>query len=212
MISAKGMEKSRHYMMIIVLYSIFVLRIIIIPTNQAFGQSEQESNWQMIDVKITTVHGNGTETYDIFPIKYKVTSGEVKTMWAIENTKTLWISVNSSSPGKLILELPRSFIDSKDENNVDLEYEVLVSGNEDLRAGAKPAPYEELEKTVDRRVLSIDFPVEPYNSEIISIQGTHIMPEFGIASTALCISLAVVSVVSALSINLRRKFAVVKNP
>ena len=72
----------------------------------------------------------------------------------------------SGSLGEFQIELPRNVIDSKDENNNDIDYVVLVDG--------RPANVETHNRE-NTRILSILF---DGGSRQITITGTHVIPEF----------------------------------
>ena len=135
-------------------------------------------------------------------IRYKLSSGEIgfiyydtngkqverDVIWADPYFLSLSINIISNSSGTLILELPRTVIDSKMSDNVT-DAQLTAFFRQDT--GIIPAAIRELNKTADIRVVSIDFPLLKSDSAYnIGIQGSYAMPEFGaIASIALALSL-----------------------
>ena len=70
--------------------------------------------------------------------------------------------------GKLILELPREFIDAEKQNGKDEEFIIIIN---DVQT-----TYEESLSFSEFRILTIDF--DQGDSEI-QIIGTYVIPEFG---------------------------------
>jgi hypothetical protein len=105
--------------------------------------------------------------------------------------------INSTSAGTIILELPRSVIDSKTttaaDNATRTAADALFTAFFRYPTGViVPASVVELNKTADTRLVSIDFPVLPSdNAYNLGIKGTYVIPEFGgWATAALALSFA----------------------
>lgn len=112
-------------------------------------------------------------------------------VWADPYFQQLSINIISNSSGILILELPRSVIDSKMPDNVT---DSSLVGFFRQGTFTSPAVVHELNGTEDNRVVSIDFPVLGRDSIYnLGIQGTYVMPEFGGWATA-ALALSLVSV------------------
>jgi len=102
------------------------------------------------------------QTYEI---EYEITGGSVEDMNADPATKTLLVTINSTSDGMLTIVLPTAVIDAEDEFSV-----MIDDGN---------AAADETDTTDEARTLSIEF-LE--GSSEIEIIGTFIVPEFGVIS------------------------------
>jgi predicted secreted protein with PEFG-CTERM motif len=80
----------------------------------------------------------------------------------------LLVKINSLDDGKIILELPREFIDAEKQNGKDEEFIILIN---DVQT-----TYEESLSFSEFRTLTINF--DQGDSEI-QIIGTYVIPEFG---------------------------------
>jgi hypothetical protein len=80
----------------------------------------------------------------------------------------LLVKITSLDDGKLILELPREFIDAEKQNGKDEEFIIIIN---DVQT-----TYEESLSFSEFRILTIDF--DQGDSEI-QIIGTYVIPEFG---------------------------------
>ena len=80
----------------------------------------------------------------------------------------LLVKITSLDDGKLILELPREFIDAEKQNGKDEEFIIIIN---DVQT-----TYEESLSFSEFRILTIDF--NQGDSEI-QIIGTYVIPEFG---------------------------------
>ena len=85
---------------------------------------------------------------------------------------SLIVSINATDDGYVTLKIPRTVADAKG-GNVDLEYFVLVDGEE--------SDFEE-SRTDNARTLTIDFVADTEEIEII---GTFVVPEFGTMTTVM---------------------------
>ncbi|HEX7033524.1 MAG TPA: hypothetical protein VF172_11040 [Nitrososphaera sp.] len=157
-----------------------------IVSPQASAQAAADGDWKTASVRDATSPSGG----DNATIRYKLSGGEIErnVVTAYPPFQTLAINIVSDSSGTLILELPRSVIDSKMSDNVtDAPLTAFFRQGTDIT----PATIRELNNTADMRVVSIDFPVlESDSTYNIGIQGTYVIPEFGaIAPIALGLSL-----------------------
>jgi hypothetical protein len=107
----------------------------------------------------------------LHPIKYQITGSSVKGISVEKDNTTLLLDISSTSNGKLIIELPRSLIDSKKQGNIDDDYVVFVNG--------QYTAADEIKKNAQSRTLLIYF---GGGSDAIEISGTYIMPEFGVVT------------------------------
>ncbi|MDC1057134.1 PEFG-CTERM sorting domain-containing protein [Nitrosopumilus sp.] len=103
-----------------------------------------------------------------FDIKYTIRGGLVESIDIEPENLGLSVKINSSNNGKIILELPREFIDSEKQNGKDEEFIILIN---DVQT-----TYEEIQSDSEIRSLGINF--EKGDSEI-QIIGTYVIPEFG---------------------------------
>ncbi len=116
------------------------------------------------------------QTYEI---PYEVTEASVQGMTADTDSKSLMMSISSTSDGTLTVWLPSDVIDA------DEEFSVLVDG--------ESGNFIELDPTTDARVLQIEFENGAREIEMI---GTFIVPEFG-AIGILVMGIAIVGAIVA---------------
>ena len=62
-----------------------------------------------------------------FDIKYTIRGGLVESIDIEPENLGLSVKINSSDNGKIILELPREFIDSEKQNGKDEEFIILIN-------------------------------------------------------------------------------------
>lgn len=171
---------------------------------QASAQSGvPEGEWKTAQIRVAA---SPLGTYDA-PIRYKLSSGEIGIIYtdangtqqtqrdvilADPNFQQLSINIISSTSGTLVLELPRSVIDSKmSDNSTDAPLTAFFRQD----AIITPATVNELSKTEDTRIASIDFPVLKSDSAYnIGIQGTYVIPEFG-SFAVLIVAVSIASVI-----------------
>lgn len=150
-------------------------------------QTHSEPEWKTAYVRVTT---SSIDTYDA-TIKYKLSSGEIGFTYTDANGtqqiernviltdpyfQQLSVNIINGSSGTLVLELPRSVIDSKMSDNVtDAPLTAFFRQNGVIT----PADIDELNETAEMRVISIDFPALQSDSAYnIGIQGSYVIPEF----------------------------------
>jgi len=127
-----------------------------------------------------------TETFSLeidgktYEITYEITGGSVKNMTADPDTKTLLVTINSTSDGVLTIHLPKAVMDA------DHEFSVMIDGQGNTTV-------DETETTGAARTLSIEF---SQGSSEIEIMGTYMVPEFGVIS-AIVLASGVVAVLIA---------------
>ena len=117
------------------------------------------------------------QTYEI---PYEITGGSVKSMSADPVTKTLLVTINSTSAGMLTIQLPKNVIDAGGA------FSVVIDGKGN-------ATVNESKTTGQARTLSIEF---SQGSKQIEIMGTSMVPEFGVIS-AIVLASGVVAVLIA---------------
>ena len=116
-----------------------------------------------------------TKTFEVpagdsgtFDIRYTIRGGTVESINVEPENFGLLVKINSLDDGKIILELPREFIDSEKQNGKDEEFIILIN---DVQT-----THEESSSFSAFRTLTINF--EKGDSEI-QIIGTYVVPEFG---------------------------------
>ena len=103
-----------------------------------------------------------------FDIRYTIRGGTVETIDVEPENFGLLVKINSLDDGKIILELPREFIDAEKQNGKDEEFIILINDAQ--------TTYEESSSFSEFRTLTINF--DQGDSEI-QIIGTYVIPEFG---------------------------------
>jgi len=146
-----------------------------------FITSEGGQIWRTITVEIA-----GRE----HPIRYQINGGTLTNMTADPETATLTATINSTAPGALVVELPRSMIQSLSEVGAptggnDTDFEAFV----DTEGGI----FDETMTNSTVRELTIPF---EQGAEEIEIVGTWVVPEFG-AIAAIILAIAIVGIIVA---------------
>lgn len=146
-----------------------------------FITSEGGQIWRTITVDIA-----GRE----HPIRYQINGGTLTNMTADPETATLTATINSTAPGALVVELPRSMIQSLSEVGAptggnDTDFEAFV----DTEGGTFD------ETMTNRTVRELTIPFEQ-GAEEIEIVGTWVVPEFG-AIAAIILAIAIVGIIVA---------------
>jgi hypothetical protein len=112
---------------------------------------------------------------EIYPVQYSLSSGKLDSVVADLPARSLMFLINSSdSGGTFTAILPRDAIDSS-QNGTDVRYKVFVGG---VANGVKHVVHEELTADVNTRTIVVDYPASEEQT-LVSINGTHIAPEFG---------------------------------
>jgi len=108
-----------------------------------------------------------------FDIQYTIRGGTLLDISIDENIFGLIIKIDSSDEGKIVLDLPRKFIDAEKQNGKDEVFIILIEKeNKDV----VETTYEETTSYSETRTITINF--EEGDSEI-QIIGTYVIPEFG---------------------------------
>lgn len=146
-----------------------------------FITSEGGQIWRTVTVEIA-----GRE----HPIRYQINGGTLTNMTADPETATLTATINSTAPGALVVELPRSIIQSLSEVGAptggnDTDFEAFV----DTEGGIFD------ETMTNRTVRELTIPFEQ-GAEEIEIVGTWVVPEFG-AIAAIILAIAIVGIIVA---------------
>jgi predicted secreted protein with PEFG-CTERM motif len=119
-----------------------------------------------------------------FSVNYTISGGTVKDMTIDTQSISLIVSLNSTSDGTIVLQIPRSLIDAKTSTGQDDAFIILIDGAEVKPQGE--------ETNNSFRTLTIPFLQGDQDIEII---GTWIVPEFG-AIAALVLAIAIISIIA----------------
>jgi predicted secreted protein with PEFG-CTERM motif len=103
-----------------------------------------------------------------FDVKYTIRGGTVESIEIEPENLGLLVKINSLGDGKIILELPREFIDAEKQNGNDEKFIILIN---DVQTR-----YDQIRSESTVRTVGINF--EKGDSEI-QIIGTYVIPEFG---------------------------------
>jgi len=103
-----------------------------------------------------------------FDVKYTIRGGTVENIEIEPENLGLLVKINALDNGKIILELPREFINAEKQNGNDEKFIILVN---DVQT-----TYDQIRSESTIRTVGINF--EKGNSEI-QIIGTYVIPEFG---------------------------------
>jgi len=103
-----------------------------------------------------------------FDVKYTIRGGIVENIEIEPENLGLLVKINALDNGKIILELPREFIDAEKQNGNDEKFIILIN---DVQT-----TYDQIRSESTVRTVGINF--EKGNSEI-QIIGTYVIPEFG---------------------------------
>ena len=119
---------------------------------------------------IFEVDAGSSGTFDIL---YSIRGGVLSDISIDENIFGLVVQINSSDEGKIVLDLPRKYIDAEKQNGKDEVFIILV---EKQNGDIVETTYKEETSHSEIRTISIDF--EEGDSKI-QIIGTYVIPEFG---------------------------------
>jgi predicted secreted protein with PEFG-CTERM motif len=108
--------------------------------------------------------GNG----GTFDVKYTIRGGTLEGITVEPENFGLMVKISTLDDGKILLELPREFIDAEKQNGKDEEFIILINNVQ--------TTYEESLSFSEVRTITINF--EEGDSEI-QIIGTYVIPEFG---------------------------------
>jgi predicted secreted protein with PEFG-CTERM motif len=108
-----------------------------------------------------------------FDIQYTIRGGTLQDISIDQHIFGLIIKIDAPDEGKIILDLPRKYIEAEKQNGKDEVFIILVEKeNKDV----VETTYKETTSYSDVRTLTINF--EEGDSEI-QIIGTYVIPEFG---------------------------------
>ena len=108
-----------------------------------------------------------------FDLPYTIKGGTLSEILIDENIFGLIIDIDTSDNGKIILDLPRKYIDAEKQNGKDDVFIILI---EKQNGDIIETTYDEETSYSEIRTISIDF---EENDSKIQIIGTYVIPEFG---------------------------------
>ena len=120
------------------------------------------------DIFEVTAGDSGT-----FDVLYTIRGGTLLDISVNEEIFGLVVTIDASDEGKLVLDLPRKYIDAEKQNGKDEVFIILIEkGNNEIIE----TQYEEETSHSEIRTLTINF---EENDSSIQIIGTYVVPEFG---------------------------------
>ena len=108
-----------------------------------------------------------------FDLPYTIRGGTLSDISIDEQIFGLVVEINASTDGKIVLDLPRKYIDAEKQNGKDEVFIILI---EKQNGDLIETTYNEETSHSEIRTLTIDF--EEGDSKI-QIIGTYVIPEFG---------------------------------
>jgi len=108
-----------------------------------------------------------------FDLSYTIRGGTLSNISIDENIFGLVIEINASDKGKIVLDLPRKYIDAEKQNGKDEVFIILV---EKQNGDVVETTYKEETSHSEIRTITINF--EEGDSKI-QVIGTYVIPEFG---------------------------------
>jgi predicted secreted protein with PEFG-CTERM motif len=108
-----------------------------------------------------------------FDIPYSIRGGTLLDISVDQDIFGLVIKIDASDEGKLVLDLPRKYIDAEKQNGKDDVFIILV---EKMNDQIVETHYDEETSHSEIRTLTIDFEEGDSSIQII---GTYVIPEFG---------------------------------
>ena len=152
----------------------------------SYGMQSIESGFEFTSSKKigmeTDVFEVDAGKYGTFDVKYDIIGGNVDYIHVEPEIFGIVIGIDSADNGKLVVELPRQYIDSTDENGVDDIFIILIDGVQ--------VPYiEESNQNSHARKIFINFEKDDTTIEII---GTRVIPEFG-SMTVMILAITIIA-------------------
>ena len=121
-----------------------------------------------------------TDTFEVyagnsgtFDLPYTIRGGTLLDISIDENIFGLVVDIDASDEGKIVLDLPRKYIDAEKQNGKDEVFIILI---EKQNGEVVETTYKEETSHSEIRTLTINF--EEGDSKI-QIIGTYVIPEFG---------------------------------
>ena len=122
-----------------------------------------------------------------FPIEY-TSDGTVNSMYLRPAEKKLVVSIEDDAEGKLTITLPREVIDAA---NAGADIKFIVTTIDTETGEEAQIDITESVTNADERTIVIDY---DEGTDLIEIQGTNVVPEFGVLS-AIVLAIAVLSII-----------------
>ena len=124
-------------------------------------------------LETTDIFEVNAEDSGTFDVLYSIRGGTLSNISIDENIFGLLVKIDAQDEGKIILDLPRKYIDAEKQNGKDDVFIILI---EKSNKQIIETDYIEETSHSEIRTLSIDF--EEGDTEI-QIIGTYVIPEFG---------------------------------
>ena len=148
-------------------------------TQFSIGTPSSGPSQQCQSTQLTATADEGGQ----YCIDYSITGGKATGATLSASSKTLSVSIQSTSDGQLVLKIPRSVLDAKSGASDD-SFFVMVNGQEVDSFTDTPS--------ATTRTLTIPFIA---GSEQVEVIGTQAIPEFG-AVAAMVLAVAIVSIIA----------------
>jgi predicted secreted protein with PEFG-CTERM motif len=108
-----------------------------------------------------------------FDISYTIRGGTIQDISIDPHIFGLIIKIDASDEGKIVLDLPRKFIDAEKQNGKDEIFIILI---EKENKEIVETTYEETTSYSEIRTITINF---EEGDTVVQIIGTYVIPEFG---------------------------------
>jgi predicted secreted protein with PEFG-CTERM motif len=108
-----------------------------------------------------------------FDIQYTIRGGTIQDISIDPHIFGLIIKIDASDEGKIILDLPRKFIDAEKQNGKDEIFIILI---EKENKEVVETTYEEATSYSEIRTITINF---EEGDSVVQVIGTYVIPEFG---------------------------------
>jgi uncharacterized protein YfaS (alpha-2-macroglobulin family) len=153
-----------------------------------YGTQTSETTFDLTGGVPSTPKYELTVEDDTFTIEYD-SDGTINSMYVRPSEKKLVVSIDGEQEGQLTLTLPRVVIDAV-ESGSDIKY--VVSTVDTETGEEKVIEITEGVSDANERTITIDYDA---GTDLIEIQGTNIVPEFGPLS-AIVLAIAVFSIIA----------------
>ena len=108
-----------------------------------------------------------------FDLPYTIRGGTISDISIDENIFGLIVDIDASDDGKIVLDLPRKYIDAEKQNGKDEVFIILI---EKQNGYVVETTYDEETSHSEIRTLTINFEEDDSKIQVI---GTYVIPEFG---------------------------------
>ena len=124
-------------------------------------------------LETTDIFEVDAENSGTFDIPYSIRGGTLLDISIDQDIFGLVIKIDASDEGKLVLDLPRKYIDAEKQNGKDEVFIILIEKIDDQIVETQ---YDEATSHSEIRTLTINFEEGDSSIQII---GTYVIPEFG---------------------------------